>query len=98
MNKQALFCDGTAGYVIPSEPKCNQSITLRFRTAKDDDLKVRLVTATGTYDLKKERVATICPLEDVTYTASDNKSTFVYCQAQATPEGIESVLMIKLKE
>lgn len=50
------------------------------------------------YDLKKERVATICPLEDVTYTASDNKSTFVYCQAQATPEGIESVLRFKLKE
>lgn len=49
------------------------------------------------YDFKNERVATICPLEDVTYTASDNKSTFVYCQAQATPEGFESILRFKLK-
>lgn len=49
------------------------------------------------YDLKNERVATVCPLEDVTYTASDNKSTFVYCQAQATPEGFESILRFKLK-
>ena len=54
MNKQAMFCDGTAGYVIPPEPKCNQKITLRFRAAKDDELKVRLITSTGTYDLKKE--------------------------------------------
>ena len=49
------------------------------------------------YDFKNERVATICPLEDVTYTASDNKSTFVYCQAQATNEGFESVYKFKLK-
>ena len=49
------------------------------------------------YDFKNERVATICPLEDVTYTASDNKSTFVYCQAQITKEGFESVLRFKLK-
>ena len=54
MNKQAMFCDGTAGYVIPPEPKCNQKITLRFRAAKDDELKVRLITSTGTYDLTKE--------------------------------------------
>ncbi len=50
------------------------------------------------YDLKNERVATICPLEDVTYTASDNKSTFVYCSAQLTAEGVESVYKFKLKE
>ena len=49
------------------------------------------------YDFKNERVATICPLEDVSYTASDNKTTFVYCNAQASPEGFESVLKLKLK-
>ncbi len=49
------------------------------------------------YDSKNERVATICPLEDVTYTASDNKSTFVYCQAQATPEGFESIYKFTIK-
>ena len=49
------------------------------------------------YDFKNERVATICPLEDVTHTASDNKSTFVYCSSQATSERFESVLRFKLK-
>ena len=48
MNKQALFCDGTAGYVIPPEPERNQKITLRFRAEKDEEITVRLVTATGT--------------------------------------------------
>ena len=35
MNKEALFCDGTTEYVIPIEPECNSTVTLRFRTAKD---------------------------------------------------------------
>ncbi len=54
MKEQALFCDGTAGYVIPPEPECNQKITLRFRTAKDDVVRVRLITASGSYEMKKE--------------------------------------------
>ena len=36
MNIDALFCDGTGNYVIPPEPKKNEKIRLRFRTAKDD--------------------------------------------------------------
>ncbi|MEG2523741.1 MAG: glycoside hydrolase family 13 protein [Lachnospiraceae bacterium] len=36
MNPQALFCDGTASYVLPSEPEINQRVILRFRTAKND--------------------------------------------------------------
>ena len=43
MNKSALFCDGTSRYVNPSEPECNETITLRFRTAKNDAEKVCLV-------------------------------------------------------
>ena len=34
MNREALFCDGTQDYVIPAEPKVNEKITLRFRTAQ----------------------------------------------------------------
>ena len=36
MNRSALFCDGTASYVIPPEPEKNQTVVLRFRTAKND--------------------------------------------------------------
>ena len=55
MNRQALFCDGTAGYVIPQEPQENECVKLRFRTAKDDVKRVRLMTAVGGYDLAKEK-------------------------------------------
>lgn len=44
MNKHALFCDGTASYVIPAEPQKNETAVLRFRTAKDDVSKVFLCT------------------------------------------------------
>ena len=54
MKEQALFCDGTGGYVIPPEPKCNQTVTLRFRTAKDDVQRVRLITGVGGYEMEKE--------------------------------------------
>ena len=54
MKEQALFCDGTESYVIPPEPKCNQKVTLRFRTAKDDVQRVRLITAVGGYEMEKE--------------------------------------------
>ena len=54
MNEQALFCDGTAAYVIPSEPKERETIRLRFRTAKDDIDCVRLITGNVGYDMEKE--------------------------------------------
>lgn len=54
MKEQALFCDGTESYVIPPEPKCNQKVTLRFRTAKDDARYVRLITGEGGFDMEKE--------------------------------------------
>lgn len=53
MNKEALFCDGTTEYVIPIEPECNSTVTLRFRTAKDDSVRVRLMTKVGGYDMEK---------------------------------------------
>ena len=55
MNTQALFCDGTAGYVIPQEPRENESVRLRFRTARDDVKRIRLMTAVGGYDMEKEK-------------------------------------------
>ena len=54
MKEQALFCDGTASYVNPPQPAENETITLRFRTAKNDVDRVRLMTGVGGYDMKKE--------------------------------------------
>jgi len=53
MNKDALFCDGTGSYVVPPEPQPNESVTLRFRTAKNDVEEVSLVTQDGVYPMKK---------------------------------------------
>lgn len=55
MKEQALFCDGTAAYVFPLEPIANSTVTIRFRTAKDDVDKVVLVSNKGVeYPLVKE--------------------------------------------
>ncbi len=54
MNKLALFCDGTSGYVEPSEPECNETVTLRFRTAKDDAEQVFLIAEGDRYPMQKE--------------------------------------------
>ena len=34
MNREALFSDGTSQYLVPSEPKEFEIVTIRFRTAK----------------------------------------------------------------
>lgn len=36
LHKRALFCDGTADYRKPMEPKANEMVEIRFRTAKDN--------------------------------------------------------------
>ena len=44
MNEQALFSDGTGGYVNPSNVGENEKVTIRFRTAKDDVDEVYLIS------------------------------------------------------
>ena len=77
MKEQALFCDGTAGYVIPPEPGCNQKITLRFRTAKDDVVRVKLITRSGSYEMKKECTKGAFDYYSVNWRLSEE--TFRYC-------------------
>ena len=43
MEKAALFCDETVSYRIPAEPEPGDTVTLRFRTAKDDADHVNMV-------------------------------------------------------
>lgn len=44
MNRQALFSDGTADYICPVEPMEGETVSLRFRTAKDDVEKVTIIS------------------------------------------------------
>lgn len=59
MNKLALFCDGTSQYVDPSEPECNEEVTLRFRTAKDDVDQVCLIHGEMRYEMEKTQTGEV---------------------------------------
>lgn len=55
MNKQALFCDGTERYVCPLEPEVGETVTLKFRAAKEDDIQIRLAINNELYTMESER-------------------------------------------
>ena len=53
MNYEAIFCDETEDYRIPSEPTAGSTVTLRLRTGKDDATCVCLVTPEGKQEMTK---------------------------------------------
>lgn len=77
MNKTALFCDGTEGYVYPPEPKESELVTFRFRTAKDDVDRVGLVTLADTYVMEKE--CTQGEFDYYTFETRLGEEPFRYC-------------------
>lgn len=77
MNKTALFCDGTEGYVYPTEPKESELVTFRFRTAKDDVDRVGLVTSADTYVMEKE--CTQGEFDYYTFETRLGEEPFRYC-------------------
>ena len=77
MNKTALFCDGTEGYVYPPEPKESELMTFRFRTAKDDVDRVGLVTSADTYVMEKE--CTQGEFDYYTFETRLGEEPFRYC-------------------
>ena len=77
MNKAALFCDGTEGYVYPPEPKESELVTFRFRTAKDDVDRVGLVTSADTYVMEKE--CTQGEFDYYTFETCLGEEPFRYC-------------------
>lgn len=77
MNKAALFCDGTEGYVYPPEPKESELVTFRFRTAKDDVDRVGLVTSADTYVMEKE--CTQGEFDYYTFETCLGEELFRYC-------------------
>ncbi len=55
MNKRALFSDGTGSFVIPPEPNMNETVKIRFRTAKNDVDGVWIVSGIERRQMMKEQ-------------------------------------------
>ena len=53
MNKLALFSDGTGNYLVPSEPKQFETVTIRFRTGKNDVDFVRVISESRAFVMRK---------------------------------------------
>ena len=53
MNREALFSDGTASYVVPQEAAAGETVEIRFRTAADDVEIVNIVTQKGSKAMTK---------------------------------------------
>ncbi len=53
MNSEALFSDGTRQYLVPSEPKENEIVTIRFRTAVNDVDFVRVISGSRAFVMRK---------------------------------------------
>lgn len=53
MNREALFCDGTKHYVMPSEPEAFETVRFLFRTAAGDADSVELYTDGIFYGMEK---------------------------------------------
>lgn len=53
MNSEALFSDGTGQFLVPSEPKEFEFVTIRFRTAKNDVDFVRVISGSRAFVMRK---------------------------------------------
>ncbi|MDD3402314.1 MAG: glycoside hydrolase family 13 protein [Hespellia sp.] len=53
MNRDALFSDGTAAYVVPQEARAGETVEIRFRTAADDVDVVNFITQKSSKPMKK---------------------------------------------
>lgn len=53
MNKEALFSDGTGQFLVPSEPDKFETVTIRFRTAKNDVDFVRVISGSRAFVMRK---------------------------------------------
>jgi alpha-glucosidase len=53
MNRKALFSDGTGNYLVPAEPKEFETVTIRFRTAKEDVDFVRVISGSRAFIMRK---------------------------------------------
>ena len=77
MNREALFSDGTDQYLVPSEPKEFEMVTIRFRTAKKDVDFVRVISGSRAFVMRKAYTEGDFDYYEVKWKMSDQK--FEYC-------------------
>ncbi len=77
MIEDALFSDGTSSYIIPAEPKENEKVKIRFRTAKDDVDDVCLYTKSNIYRMHKVQSKATFDYYEIEWQLTDE--TFLYC-------------------
>lgn len=77
MNKRALFSDGTGQFLVPSEPKEFEFVTIRFRTAKKDVDFVRVVSGSRAFIMNKAYTEGDFDYYEVKWKMTDQ--TFFYC-------------------
>lgn len=72
LNKKALFADETSNYKIPVEPNAGDSVTLRFRTGKNNVDKVSLVSGPDVYKMEKAYTKGEFDFYEVTITLTED--------------------------
>lgn len=77
MNREALFCDGTGNYVMPSEPKAFETVKFLFRTAAEDVDGVELCTDGMLYEM--ERADTVQGFDYYRIYREIGEDTMRYC-------------------
>ena len=77
MNREALFCDGTGNYVMPSEPQPSETVKFLFRTAVDDVDSVELYTGGVFYEM--ERADTVQGFDYYRIYREAGSETMRYC-------------------
>lgn len=77
-NEKALFSDTTEEYVTPAEPKPNDTVTIRFRSAKDAIDRVSLVSGETQYPMTKERCRGNFDFYSVRIKLGEEKLTYAF--------------------
>ena len=77
MNRGAMFSDGTGNYLVPSEPKEFEFVTIRFRTAKKDVDFVRVISGSRAFVMRKAYTEGEFDYYEVKWKMTDQK--FEYC-------------------
>lgn len=78
LNKEAVFSDGTKYYKTPQEPKINQTVCIRIRTAHEDITEVQLVTQTTTHTMRLVNTQGMFDFYEVSLNAGTEQITYYF--------------------
>lgn len=77
-NRRALFSDTTAEYISPVEPEKNDTVNIRFRTAKNNVDRVLLVNRGKKYIMHKKESDKHFDFYEVTLQLHEEKETYYF--------------------